>query len=191
MYGDYDANSTTRKHTGSICVFWVFLFADYGGIYIDDDVLMIKSFDPLRNYDLTLGRPVKIALSNGIILARKGALFLRIWLENYRKYNPKSWGGNSVVKGSTLEKLFPHLVHVEEQSLLHPSWQETHMMYSRIRHYNWTENYCIHIYYENHFKIPKTPEQLKSYDNTLGKVMRHIYYGNSSLIPVTGPPFRS
>ncbi|KAK2188916.1 hypothetical protein NP493_119g01005 [Ridgeia piscesae] len=163
---------------------------DYGGIYIDDDVLIIRSFDPLRNYDLTLGRPVKIALSNGIIIARKGALFLRIWLENYRNYNPKSWGGNSVAKGSTLGKLFPHLVHVEEQSLLHPSWQESPLMFSHRRHYNWTENYCIHIYFENHHKIPKIPEQLKSYDNTLGQVMRHIYYGNSSLIPVPGPPFR-
>ncbi|KAI0218592.1 hypothetical protein LSAT2_029689 [Lamellibrachia satsuma] len=42
---------------------------DYGGIYIDDDVLVIRSFDPLRGYDLTLGRPVKFALSNGIIIA--------------------------------------------------------------------------------------------------------------------------
>ena len=70
-------------------------FSDYGGIYIDDDVLVIRSFDPLRGYDLTLGRPVKIALPNGIIIARNGTLFLRIWLENYRHYNPKSCGAKS------------------------------------------------------------------------------------------------
>ena len=167
----------------------LFTVPDYGGIYIDDDVLIVKSFDDLRVFDLTLGRPVAIALSNGIIIARKGALFLRLWLENYRNYSPKSWGGNSVAKGNIIHKVFPHLVHVEEQSLLHPSWQESPAMFSRRIHYNWTGHYSIHIYFESTHHIPKNPEQLKSYENTLGQVMRYIYYGSSDLIPVSGTPF--
>ena len=154
-------------------------------------MLVVKSFDDLRIFDLTLGRPVAIALSNGIIIARKGALFLRMWLENYRNYSPKSWGGNSVATGNILNKIFQHLVHVEEQSLLHPSWQESKQMFNRRHPYNWTGHYCIHIYFEQHFKIPKKPEQLKSYENTLGQVMRYIFFGSSDLIPVSGPPFVS
>jgi hypothetical protein len=64
---------------------------------MDHDVLVLKSFDPLRNYSLTLGRESKDALANGIIIGRPGSLFLRLWITTYRTYNPKQWGEHSVL----------------------------------------------------------------------------------------------
>ena len=54
----------------------------HGGIYIDTDVFVIKSFDRLRKYNFTMGieyhgNPGR--LNNGVIVAAKGAPFLHKW----------------------------------------------------------------------------------------------------------------
>ena len=156
-------------------------------------MLILKSLDPLRVHTLTLGRPLPVALSNGIMLARKGALFLRMWLENYRNYDPSSWGGNSVLFSNSLHKLYPHLVHVEETRLVRPNSRELAYLYGADnKFYNWTQSYSMHIYGETKgYKLPKTPEQLKGYNNTLGQVMRHIYFGSPDLLPIKGERFTS
>lgn len=71
------------------------LIAEYGGIYLDHDVIVLKSLNPLRNYDVTLGREMPSLLANGVIVARQGAPFLRIWLETYRNYDRRSWAAHS------------------------------------------------------------------------------------------------
>ena len=71
------------------------LHSEYGGIYLDHDVILVKSMDPLRRYDVTLGREMPSLLANGVILARSNAQFLRIWLQTYRNYDSKSWSGHS------------------------------------------------------------------------------------------------
>ena len=72
--------------------------AEFGGIYLDPDVLVLRSFDPLRRMPLTVGReslePVA-AVANGIIACRRGAVFMRLWLETYRTYNPRAWAYHS------------------------------------------------------------------------------------------------
>ena len=92
-------------------------------------MLILKSFDPLREYDLVLGRATEKSIANGIMIARKGALFLRLWLESYRNYNRDIWGGNSVLFSNLLQQLYPHLVHVELDRLLGPSYLQVKYMY--------------------------------------------------------------
>ena len=79
--------------------------ADFGGIYLDTDMLILKSFDPLRGHDLVIARDSDKSIANGIMIARKGALFLRLWLENYRNYKRGSWIGNSVLFSNLLQQL--------------------------------------------------------------------------------------
>ena len=164
----------------------------YGGIYLDTDVLVLKSLDPLRVHKLTLGVSGPNEISNGIIIARRGAPFLRMWLENYHSYVPGVWGLNSVTFGHRLYELFPHLVHVEREHLLRPTWKETDLIYSTHgKYYDWRHSYTFHVSAEGRFKVPENPEQLKGYDNTLGQVMRYIYFGSPKLLPVKGAPFRA
>ena len=166
--------------------------SDYGGIYLDTDMLILKSLDPFRVHKLTLGVSGPGEISNAIIIAQRCAPFLRMWLENYHNYIPRIWGYNSVTVGYQLYKLFPHLVHVEKEHLLRPTWKETDLIYSiHNKFYNWSQNYSFHVSGENKFKVPKNPEQLNGYNNTLGQVMRYIYFGNPKLRPIKGPPFRA
>ena len=164
--------------------------AYFGGIYLDTDVLILKSFDPLRKYNLVLGRATKTTIANGIMIARKGALFLRLWLENYRNYNRDIFGGNSVVFSNLLQKLYPHLVYVELDSLLGPTYRQLEYMYGiNNKFFDWSKSLSIHIFGENQYRVPGTPEQLKGFNSTLGQVMRYIYFGSPNLLPITGKRF--
>ena len=164
---------------------------DFGGIYLDTDVLILKSFDPLREYNLVLARETPKTIANGIIIARKGALFLRLWLENYRNYKRGSWIGNSVLFSSLLQQLYPHLAHVELHRLLGPNYQQwMKYMYGIDNNvFDWSKSLSIHIFGENKYRVPRTPEQLKGFNCTLGQVMRYIYFGSPNLLPITGKRF--
>jgi len=71
------------------------LCTEFGGIYLDPDVLVLRSFDPLRRKSLTMGRESSASISNGIIVGRRGAVFMRLWLEAYRTFNPDVWAYHS------------------------------------------------------------------------------------------------
>jgi len=83
---------TGDKNLSALCC------SELGGIYLDPDVLVFRSFDPLRRMPLTLAResilPI-VTISNGIIVCRRGAVFLRLWLETYRTFDPDVWSYHS------------------------------------------------------------------------------------------------
>ena len=149
---------------------------EFGGIYLDRDVLPVKSFDPLRVYDLVLGRELPGSLANGIIVARKGAPFLRIWHETYRDYRPKKWAYNSVSVPSLLSDLLPHLIHIELKSLVRPNYLETKLLYDSV--YDWSRNYCVHLYKGRGVSRPSRPEDIDRKNSTVGQIMRLLYYGD-------------
>jgi len=83
----------------SLSYIFVTLYVEFGGIYLDPDVLVLRSFDPLRRLPLTLAResvqPI-VTISNGVIICRPGVLFMRLWIETYKTYNPSIWAYHSV-----------------------------------------------------------------------------------------------
>jgi hypothetical protein len=73
----------------------------FGGIYLDMDTICIKPFTPLRHNKLVLGVQGKDeGLCNAVILASKGSIFLKAWLENYTNFQSKGkdqyWSDHSV-----------------------------------------------------------------------------------------------
>ena len=78
-----------------------------------------------------------------------------------------------------LARLFPHLIHVEESSLVRPNWQEDHLLFRD--HYNWSSNYAVHVWHRRGY-VPPDPTATHALDNTLGELMRFVYYNDKSLI---------
>ena len=155
---------------------------DYGGIYLDHDAIVVKSFNPLRKFDMTIGREASHSLNNGVMLGRQGAPFLQLWLETYRSPNLdlKKWGYDSVRMAHHIWEYFPHLVHVEETSLAHPNYLDPEHYYRDP--YDWSGNYAVHLMREHTAKIPDDVESLKGYDCLLGQVMRLVYFGDQKLL---------
>lgn len=87
----------------------------HGGIYLDADVLVHESFDPLLGNSVVLGAEginnEGGGLGNAVILAEPGAPFLRRWHEEYRWFRSKGgdqyWCEHSVFVPHTLSKSHP------------------------------------------------------------------------------------
>ena len=62
----------------------------YGGIYLDTDVLVTKSLDPLRQYPMTMGKERGPRLNAGVIIAHCDSQFLKLVYESYRD-NYRGW----------------------------------------------------------------------------------------------------
>ena len=70
--------------------------------------------------------------------------------------------------------ILPSLIHIENTSLVFPNPPNAHLLYQK--HYDWSKNYCIHLYLREHYKIAKTPKELNKFQkNTVGEIMRFIY----------------
>ena len=167
MIDDSQMKTIKLIYTMCCCV------SDYGGIYLDWDVLALRSFHPLRQYEVTLGRETKVSLANGIILAKRAPAFLRIWLETYRSYRSNEWAAHSTQMPHKLLQLFPHLLHVEETSLVRPNFNEKDLLFRG--HYPWQNNYAMHVW-KKKGPVPQNSTQLKGLNSTLGDIMRHVLY---------------
>ena len=63
------------------------ILLEVGGIYMDDDIILLKPMDPLMENEMVLGEENYDALANSIILANKDSWFLQKWFLEYRYFN--------------------------------------------------------------------------------------------------------
>ena len=147
----------------------------FGGIYLDYDVIVLQSLDPLRKYPMTMGKEKEEKLNAGVVVAHKDSMFLRMWYESYKdNYQPFDWVFNCGVVSYQIYKDHPHLVHVESYRLTTPPWEEREkiMTYGGI---NWQDLYVLHLM--SHLEsIKYTPEDIITQNNTFGEIIRHVYY---------------
>jgi len=150
---------------------------------MDADVIVVKSFTPLRQFPFVIGREGHQALCNGILLAARGAPFLRLLLEQYHSYlgPTEYWAVKSVLNADKLARLYPHLVHVEETTLDRPNWEEMDQIYDG--KYNWTSNYAVHLWIRlwPQEKRPNGVEDILTKNTTLGEIARLAMFGEHEI----------
>ena len=90
-----------------------------GGIYLDADVLVQAPFDDLLGHSTVLGQEGEdgaYGLANAVIIAERGAPFLKRWLEEYRSFRStgrdKYWSEHSVQIPKRLAREHPDEVTV-------------------------------------------------------------------------------
>jgi len=164
------------------------LLLDFGGIYLDGDVIVLKSFDELRRYRTVMGREIRKGICNTIMVSVKQAPFIRMLLEQYKDYTGfwEEWGYRSVQVPHILAAEFPSLIHVEETRLNRPNWAELEQIYDEGVLYDWKQNYAIHLWIrmqrkKDASKLAQSPEQIDCVRSTFGEIARLAYYGSSSL----------
>ncbi|XP_032799730.2 uncharacterized protein LOC116936631 [Daphnia magna] len=110
-------NPVWRIHHGSDLI-RIQALMKYGGIFLDNDVYVVRNLDKYRKFEMTLGWPRNESLGTMVLLANKNARFLPLWLDNYRDYKADQWyynaGDNPTA--SVLMK-HPELVHREPKRL--------------------------------------------------------------------------
>ena len=153
----------------------------YGGIYTDLDVIVLKSFDPLRKYNTTMGYETPGGLCNGIIVSAPNASFLNIWHDTYKSFNDNQWAYHSVQLPARLAKEHHQLIHTEQDTLHRPNWIERDWLYSEGKIWDWSKSYAVHLWYRFH-NVDHNPEDVKTLNTTMGQLFRYIYYGSEDLI---------
>ena len=162
------------------CVCFQQILMEYGGIYLDYDVIVLRSMDPLRKYDVTLGKEKPPKFIAGIIVARPNAMFLRLWYNSYRNnYRQLDWDYNCARVTYQLYLKRPDLVHVEPYRLTTPDWQDRRKLWKEV--IAWRDLYVIHAML--HFdRTEYTPESVRQLNSTFGEVVRFIYYGSPKIL---------
>uniref|UniRef100_A0A0K8S422 Alpha-1,4-N-acetylglucosaminyltransferase n=1 Tax=Lygus hesperus TaxID=30085 RepID=A0A0K8S422_LYGHE len=89
----------------------------YGGIYCDNDLYIVSSLNRFRYFEMTLGWEEGGGISDQVIIARKEARFLKVWLESYIDYRSGSWFYNGGDLPTMLLKKRLYLVHREKNWL--------------------------------------------------------------------------
>jgi len=70
---------------------------EYGGIYLDLDVLITRPFDELRRrYECTIGREQETKACGSVIVCSRHSPFLLLWINSYiDDYRIEEWAYNT------------------------------------------------------------------------------------------------
>jgi hypothetical protein len=111
--------------------------AEVGGIYLDADVLVQRSFDGLLNESTILGREDvgrEPRMSNAVILAEPNAPFIVRWLNRYRSFRSLGrdvyWNEHSVLLPAELARQHPGEITVlSHKAFFWPLWTSDHIQW--------------------------------------------------------------
>ena len=150
---------------------------NYGGIYLDTDSVVVKSFDLLRKYPFTMSLQGRGVLSSAFIMAEKNATFLQKWLDGY-KYNYKSekYVYNAMTVPSRIADEYKELINVVPGKFSRPRSQRGPKIFKT--NIKWNGIYGIHMYCK---KFTMDIELVKHFNTTAGSICRHVLFGNKEL----------
>ena len=149
---------------------------DQGGIYLDADVFVHKSFDDLLENNTVLaeeGPDGYFGVGNAVMLAMPRSLFLTRWLDQYRwfrggKDNKEAfWNEHSVQLPHFLRKLYPQDVTVlGHLAFFWPLWIEQHLdaIFRSNVHIDLSSTYATHLWESAAWGFLKdlTPDAVRS-----------------------------
>lgn len=127
----------------------------YGGIYLDTDIIVLKTFQPLFEmpHDLILASESKQKINNGLIIANKpGVAVFDEVLKNYREdYRPEQWIYNSMIYLNSMVKWNPGANSIRvlepETGFHYPRHDQLAELYKSVEFgaQTFTDNYSHHI----------------------------------------------
>ncbi|CAF4039032.1 unnamed protein product, partial [Adineta steineri] len=174
-----------HAHRGDIMRLEVLI--EYGGIYLDTDVLVLRSFAPLLNIsDVIMAHQSddpKTAC-NAVILAKKNATFLRRLYHSYQSFDSRCWDCHSVKLTGQLASIYiDEVVVLPTDTFFRPGWDEPDKFF-KSNDYNFTSNYAAHLWntVNNHYLSVLTPDiALRTKPNSRITVLRN---GKIQEIPI-------
>lgn len=124
----------------------------YGGIYLDFDVLIFKSFSKfiLNSYQVEAifawENKEFNAICNAVIIAPMYSKFLQRIYQSYQSFNSSCWACHSVLLTGQLANIYSNEVHVlSSNAFFEPSWSHIEELYV-YNQYDFQENYACHLW---------------------------------------------
>ena len=163
---------------------------EHGGIYLDADVLVQRSFDDLLDHRTVLGQEGQAAqsgLANAVILAEPQSPFLCRWLEEYRSFKggpPGSefWNKHSVLLPEKLARAHPSEITVlPPTAFFWPLWTDEHLdwIFASNKPIPLDKTYANHLWENFAWKYLEdlTPRRVRSTDTNFHAWVRPLIDG--------------
>jgi predicted O-linked N-acetylglucosamine transferase (SPINDLY family) len=166
---------------------------EFGGIYLDIDVLTIKSFKEIidnATHGCIMGLQATNTqyegLCNATIIAQPQSEFLIKWYDNYKTFNCEEWDNHSVHLPKRLAMEYPEIIQCYDNKAFFPiSWwfSEKYKLFAKDSKYDniLNESYSIHVW-ETKWKDTLnniTPEYMLETDNLFTKTFKkHVSNNN-------------
>jgi len=163
-----------HAHRGDIIRLEVLI--KYGGIYLDTDVLTLRSFDPLLNLsDVVMANQDndQNTACNAVIIGKRNATFLKRWHDAYQSFSQNCWDCHSVRIPGQLAKIYSNEVMVlPTETFFRPSYNEMHKFF-KSNDYNFTSNYASHLWNKvlNSNLNELTPDKILKGNFTLARML--------------------
>lgn len=156
---------------------------EHGGIYIDIDVFVYRSLDPLLHHSAVMGKEDEHGLCNGIILAEPHSRFLRTWYSTYTTFNDSHWNEHSVLMPKGLSMVMGggggggDVCVLPRVSFFYPSFYPNHHEFVHERdEYLFYNGYQYAYHASNHgaWKWIKdvTPDKVRNKDTSFHRLVR-------------------
>jgi hypothetical protein len=157
----------------------------HGGIYLDADVLVQRSFDDLLDHQTVLGQEgqnAELGLANAVILAEPQSPFLCRWLEEYRSFRGEIWNEHSVQLPKKLAHAHPSEITVlPPTAFFWPLWTEEHLdwIFASNRPIPIDQTYANHLWEGFAWKYLEdlTPQRVRSVDTNFHRWARPLIDG--------------
>ncbi|RWS25409.1 uncharacterized protein B4U80_07413 [Leptotrombidium deliense] len=155
---------------------------DFGGIFVDNDVFVVKSLKPFLKFEFAIGWPMNDFLGTQVLVAHRSARFLKLWFDSYKDYKPFEWYYNAgELPTNNILKKNPRLVHRVPEAF------GVHNLVDYLYNKNVPENewkskfYAIHLL-ERHrsYLLPKqtirlfNEHNIYNYSKTFGSMARSV-----------------
>jgi hypothetical protein len=160
---------------------------ELGGIYLDADILVHRSFDDLLGASTVLGQEGKYGLANAVILAEPDAPFLGRWMEQYRTFRgtknlDANWSEHSVRLPGELAARYPSEVTILPPNAFYwPLWTPDHIdwIFASTRHIPLEGVYANHLWESIAWTYLEdlTPKQVRSRDSNFHLWARPLLVG--------------
>ena len=123
---------------------------EYGGVYLDNDMILTKSLTPLLGYKLVMGadKPGEItSIANAVIICPAGSTFVGLWLHMMERRISDKWADHAVVLPAEISKMYPDLINVRPHEAFIPChWDDKYVFTEGAEVRQYPENYGIHVW---------------------------------------------
>ncbi|GAB6029582.1 hypothetical protein CHUAL_005325 [Chamberlinius hualienensis] len=152
----------------------------HGGIYLDNDVYVVRSLHGFRHFEMCLGWENRGVMASQVVIAHKNARFLKLYLDSYHDYKGYLWYYNAgeyptaeiIVKQPQLVHIVKHLFMAE-----FPFFD----LYKKSND-DWMDYYTIHLgtrwLSDKNIKV-FNESNIKTYPKQFGRMARYVLYGKT------------
>jgi mannosyltransferase OCH1-like enzyme len=144
---------------------------EIGGIYMDLDVISLKSLNHLREHTIVMGEESSEKLCNCVVMSRPNTQLMKKWIYTYEtSYGTTElcwWAGLSTIIPKKLSLEYPEEIHKLKCEEIMPFMYDDYSIFTTEDYSNLYENsYTIHLWATEANKQNLLPEKLEYFNTT-------------------------